>query len=121
MACPKMHLPLLSGILTIDDDGMIVSTGEGYYLEDFGGVLPGVGDLIVDPGVVEGRDRREPSNRQIMEVEKRYFQPRTDMNEFIWTHLVVPDKAGRRTRTVRCLPGLEWTTFSRNWHLLGKG
>ena len=91
------------GILTIDDDGMIVSIGDGYYLEDFGGVLPGVGDLIVDPGVVEGRDRREPSNRQIMEVEKRYFQPRTDRDEFIWAHLVVRIRqAEEHERFVAC-------------------
>lgn len=61
-------------ILVEDDEGTISDTNQEYDLEDFG-ILPSVGDLIVDPGVIAGRDRRSPENRKIMRVEKRYFQP----------------------------------------------
>ena len=44
---------------------------EEYDLADFGGVLPGAGDLVVDPAVDDGLDRREPGNRQVYTVVHR--------------------------------------------------
>lgn len=43
--------------------------------DEIGGVLPNVGDLIVEPGVPEGLSRIEPQNRTVYEVESRYFLP----------------------------------------------
>ena len=41
---------------------------EEYDLDDFGGVLPAVGDRIVSPWVIQGRDRRDPANRSIQRL-----------------------------------------------------
>ena len=65
-------------LLFEDEDGNIKDTEHDYGLEDFGGIPPSVGDLIVDPWVEGGLDRRKPENRKIMVVEKRYIQPRSD-------------------------------------------
>ena len=43
--------------------------------DDLGGTLPMPGDLIVDPGVPTGADRREPTDRTVYEVKARYFRP----------------------------------------------
>ena len=48
---------------------------EEYDLDDFGGVTPAVGDRIVSPWVMKGLDRRDPNNREVFEVVRRYFQP----------------------------------------------
>lgn len=47
-----------------------------YGLESFAGVIPSVGDLILKPGVLQGLDRRDPSNRMMMTVVQRIFNPR---------------------------------------------
>lgn len=63
-------------------DGEIVDTQSDFGLPDFGGVLPSVGDTILDPGVVQGRDRRDPFNRGIWTVVDRMFNPR-DLKDYI--------------------------------------
>jgi len=68
--------------------------GQEYELSELGGQLPDVGDLIVDPGVLEGQDRRNPENRSVYEVKARYFQPRVSGNVFIT--MLVEERRGRR-------------------------
>jgi len=45
-------------------------------LEDFGGFLPAVGDMILEPGVLQGLDRYDPVNRKLLTVVQRVFNPR---------------------------------------------
>lgn len=47
-----------------------------YDIRECGGFCPGVGDHIIDSGVVQGRDRADPSARTIWLVEQRIFRPR---------------------------------------------
>ena len=91
-------------ILYRNQDGNIDDMKEEYDLADFGGIFPAVGDRIVDPGVVQGRDRREPENRTIWTVEERYFQPRTDPDaEYFYMYLVVSMRsADESERLVAC-------------------
>lgn len=82
--------------VTQDHDGHEVfeDAKEEYDLGDFGGVLPAVGDLIVSPWVVEGRDRRNPANRSVYEVLHRYFQPvDKSTTDLIYIILVVGERA----------------------------
>ena len=75
-------------LLIETDSGVIEDIREDYDLVDFGGVMPAVGDLIVNPGAVG--DRREPKNREIMEVNKRYIQPSTSSDDdHLYWHLIV--------------------------------
>ncbi len=55
--------------------GQIVDLVEEYDVDELGGTIPVVGDLMVSPGVVAGLDRRKPENRTIHEVVSRYFLP----------------------------------------------
>jgi hypothetical protein len=83
----------------VNDDG----NGDAYWynydaydLASFGGVLPGVGDLIVDPGVSQGLDRQVPGNREVCEVVARYFQPATDPRVPPTAVLVVKRRPGNQ-------------------------
>lgn len=91
-------------LLYRDEQGNICDTRGDYDLDDFGGVLPAVGDRIVEPGVAGGRDPREPENRTVYTVEERYFQPgTTKMTDLIWVHLVVSIRqADESERLVAC-------------------
>lgn len=51
-------------------------------LGDLGGILPSVGDCILNPGVRQGLNRNDPANREMWEVRKRVFNPR-DMPDYI--------------------------------------
>ena len=55
--------------------------------------VPVVGDLIVDPGVLDGLDRRVAQNRQVFEVLDRYFLPSPSRNP-IYFALVVSMRPG---------------------------
>lgn len=68
---------------------------DDYDLEALGGTVPTVGDLIVDPGVLQGRDRSEPTNRTVYEVAARYFHPRTTDSEYVLISLLVKERQGR--------------------------
>ena len=46
-----------------------------FALSDFGGVLPDIGDQILSPWVIEGRDRNAPENRKMWTVIERHFIP----------------------------------------------
>jgi hypothetical protein len=80
--------------LFIERDGGYEAVDE-YDLEALGGEIPAVGDLIVDPGVVQGRDRNDPANRDIYEVASRYFHPRTTDNGDVFIALLVKVRQGR--------------------------
>lgn len=64
-------------------DGKIEDGQQDFGLEDFGGVLPAVGDLILNPGVLQGLNRRDPANREIWTVVGRIFNPRDLGGEYI--------------------------------------
>jgi hypothetical protein len=57
-------------------DGTIEDAQQDYGLADFAGVLPSIGDQILDPGVVSGRKRDELGNRRLWTVVGRVFNPR---------------------------------------------
>lgn len=67
-----------------------------YDLEALGGGVPAVGDLIVDPGVVQGKDRNDPADRDICQVVARYFHPRTTDSGDVFIALLVTARQGRR-------------------------
>ncbi len=60
-------------IYYVSDDGEWQDGQIEYPLSSFAGVLPAPGDLILEPGVLHGRDRHDPANREILEVVKRVF------------------------------------------------
>jgi hypothetical protein len=46
------------------------------------GLVPGVGNIIVNPGVPQGLDRHAPSNRRVSDVVGRVFNP-WDMDDYV--------------------------------------
>ncbi len=62
-------------LLFRNSDGNIEDTSEEFSLDLFGGTIPSVGDLIINPGCAG--DRSDPANRTIWEVRERYVQPET--------------------------------------------
>jgi len=58
-----------------DTSGKVEDGEQDYRLSDFAGFLPAIGDTVLDPGVLEGRDRRQPENREIWKVVDRIFNP----------------------------------------------
>lgn len=66
-----MTKPVMIRLFT-ESGGYLNDLGVEFTSDDFGGGVPMAGDLIVSPGVVAGRERREPANREVMEVLKRY-------------------------------------------------
>lgn len=63
-------------ILHRDPAGKVFDGGIEYGPEHFAGQVPAIGDMIVDPGVLQGLDRDDPQNRQIWKVVGRVFNPR---------------------------------------------
>lgn len=63
-------------ILHRDPAGKIFDGQVEFGCETFAGQVPAIGDMIVDPGVVQGRDRTLPQNRQVWTVVGRVFNPR---------------------------------------------
>lgn len=55
---------------------------QDYGLEDFAGFLPNVGDMILEPGVLQGLDRHDPNNRKMLTVKQRIFNPR-DLKNYV--------------------------------------
>jgi hypothetical protein len=60
-----------------------------FGLEDFGGCVPAIGDMILEPGVRQGLDRRDANNRKLWTVVQRVFNPRDVANYVV---LVVEEK-----------------------------
>ena len=50
--------------------------GQDYSLDEFAGVLPSIGDMILEPGVPQGRDRQDRKNRRLLTVVHRVFNAR---------------------------------------------
>lgn len=78
---------LSSGEITIRiykqaDGGQWEDCQEDYGLEAFAGFLPAVGDVILEPGVLQGRDRHDPNNRKLLTVVRRVFNPR-DLQNYV--------------------------------------
>ena len=48
---------------------------EDYSLNDLGGQLPNVGDIIVAPWTLKGKNNLDPTHRTFFEVTRRYFRP----------------------------------------------
>lgn len=71
-------------------DGTIVDGQQEFDVESFAGLVPAIGDIVVKPGVPQGLDRNEPSNREIWEVVGRVFNPR-DMDDYV--ALIVEERA----------------------------
>lgn len=63
-------------------DGTLVDSQQEFGVESFAGVIPAIGDMIVDPGVLQGLNRHEPTNRRVWDVVGRVFNPR-DMADYI--------------------------------------
>lgn len=63
-------------------DGTLVDGQEDYGVESFAGQVPAIGDMIVRPGVPQGLDRGDPSNREIWDVVGRVFNPR-DLADYV--------------------------------------
>ena len=55
---------------------------QDYGMEDFAGFLPDVGDMILEPGVLQGLDRHDPNNRKMLTVTQRIFNPR-DLKNYV--------------------------------------
>jgi hypothetical protein len=56
--------------------GSIEDSETDFGLEDFGGLLPAVGDRILDPSTESERERSDPSARTMWVVIGRVFNPR---------------------------------------------
>lgn len=76
------------------DDGSLVDGQEDYDLAFFGGTLPAIGDLIVNPAASAGVDRYDPGNRTVWAVVGRVFNPR-DMKDYV--ALVVEERPPHET------------------------
>jgi len=63
-------------------DGTLEDSQQEFGVESFAGVIPAIGDMIVDPGVLQGLNRHEPTNRSVWDVVGRVFNPR-DMADYI--------------------------------------
>ncbi|MGY0791984.1 hypothetical protein ACW7BJ_21665 [Azospirillum argentinense] len=56
--------------------GQIEDGQQDFDLASFGGFLPSIGDMILDPGVLASLDRRQRQNRRMWTVVGRVFNPR---------------------------------------------
>jgi hypothetical protein len=63
-------------ILHRDPAGKVFDGQEEYDLAQFAGQVPTIGDMILNPGVLQGLDRHDPQNRSIWTVVGRVFNPR---------------------------------------------
>lgn len=79
-----------------DAKGNVEDGQVDFGLSDFAGFLPSIGDTVVNPGVLQGRDRNRPEDREVWKVVDRVFGPR-DMKGYVV--LVVEERAGTRADT----------------------
>ncbi|MBA4765306.1 MAG: hypothetical protein H2048_07480 [Erythrobacter sp.] len=78
-------------ILHRAEDGKVSDGSLDFDLNDFGDQVPAVGDQIVNPGVLIGKDRTDPQNREIWTVVGRVFNSR-DNKDYIG--LIVKTRQG---------------------------
>ncbi len=74
-----------------DGHGCLRRFGTGL-LSSYGGVVPAVGDLIVEPHVAKGLDRGDAHNRTLHKVVARYFIAGEEPH----INLVIEDRSGMR-------------------------
>ncbi|MFC5358109.1 hypothetical protein [Azospirillum himalayense] len=84
---------LLIGIF-VDEGDRYEYARKSYEIKDIG-VVPAVGDIIVEPGVMQGLNREEPTNRLVYEVQSRYFLPAEADGSPPKICLVVKERKGR--------------------------
>jgi len=65
-----------------EPDGTLEDSQQEFGIESFAGVIPAIGDMIVDPGVLQGLNRHDPKNRRVWDVVGRVFNPR-DMADYV--------------------------------------
>lgn len=78
------------------EDGSVADDEETFGLETFAGVLPSIGDTILDPGVFAHLDRTLPESRTVWKVVDRVFNPRDLANYVV---LVVEERSATRQDT----------------------
>lgn len=76
-------------ILQRDKTGYIEDMTEDFSTYDFAGIIPSVGDRILNPGVTGSLKRDNPKNRTIWTVAERYFNPKDNRN---YVGLVVEER-----------------------------
>lgn len=78
-----------------DEHGILEDLKFEFELPELG-VVPVVGDLILDQGVPVGMSRYDPESRTLYEVKERYFLPgQGTSSDIVWVVLVVETREGR--------------------------
>lgn len=62
-----------------------------FGLESFAGIIPSIGDTVVDPGVLQDLDRHKPENRTVWKVVDRVFNPKDQQS---YVALIVEERNG---------------------------
>jgi hypothetical protein len=62
------------------EDGTIEDARQDCSLAEFAGVLPSIGDQILEAGVLSGLARNELRNRRLLTVVARVFNPRDNQD-----------------------------------------
>ena len=75
-----------------EDDGVFKDTANEFDLCELADTVPEVGDFIIEPGVVVGKDRDDPANRDIYEVVSRYFMPNAHGDNRSYVAVVVKSR-----------------------------
>lgn len=78
-------------ILHRDTAGKVFDGGVDFDPEDFAGQVPTIGDTILNPGVPVGKDRDDPSIREIWTVVGRVFNSRDNKD---YVSLIVESRDG---------------------------
>jgi hypothetical protein len=78
--------------LFYDDDHGCLRRFGSKPLSAYGGVVPAVGDLVVEPDVAKGLDRHDVHNRIVHKVVARYFIP----GDAPQVNLVIEDRTATR-------------------------
>lgn len=59
-----------------ETDRTLVNKRQEFGVESFAGVIPAVGNKVVDRGVLKRLNRREPKSRRMWNIVGRVFNPR---------------------------------------------
>ena len=78
----------------IDENGIIIECDFNFDSSDLEEEVPKVGDFIVEPRVADSLDRKDPANRRVYEVIRRYFLPTDYEDEVNMMALVVRTRSG---------------------------
>lgn len=73
-------------------DGTLVDGQQDFGVESFAGQIPSIGDMVVNPGVLQGLNRHDPVNREVWDVVGRVFNPR-DLEDYV--ALIVKSRSPR--------------------------